>query len=151
MGPLITMGGKSLPYYCSIRLTIKKKDPIMNSAKQQIGQDIEINFKKNKVGTPYQVVTTKLYYGKGFDFENEYVDIAIKLGIIERGGAWYNWNDSTGVQVKKQGVLNVVDYFKEVPEEFEWLKKTVEAKQKEDIPPVVDILDVDEDEIPEEE
>lgn len=152
MGPLKTPGGKALPYYCSMRLLIKKKEPIMNSAKQQIGQDIEINFKKNKVGTPYQIVTTKLYYGKGFDFENEYSEIAVKLGLIEKGGAWFSWNDSQGIGVKKQGILKVVDYFKENPEEFTWLKQEIEKKQKEGLTvSPVEIIDLPDDEIPEEE
>lgn len=135
-GGTTTPGGKAVPFYASMRLWIKKRDLITDSSKATIGQEIEVEFKKNKIGTPYQVCKTKLFFGKGFDFEFEYSDIAIKYGLIVRGGAWYKWHDSTGVEVKKNGQIRVAEYFKDNPIEFEWLKEEIKKIQKENNSPI---------------
>jgi recombination protein RecA len=122
-----TPGGKALRFYASLRIRVSKKDLIVDPVtKETIGQDLKIDFKKNKVGTPYKVVETKLIFGKGFDFESEYVDIAIAKGIIAKGGAWFSWITSTGEPIKFQGKLNSAQFLKNNPEEFEYIKKLVQ-------------------------
>lgn len=123
--PMAFPGGSAVPFYTSIRMLVSKKDVIVDSNKKSIGQEIGIKFIKNKLGTPYATIETKLLFGKGFDFEFEYTDIAETYGVIVKGGSWYSFNDSKGVPIKFQGKPRVADYFKNNPDEFESIKARV--------------------------
>jgi recombination protein RecA len=122
-----TPGGKALRFYCSLRIRVSKKDLIVDpTTKDTIGQDLKIDFKKNKVGTPYKVVETKLIFGQGFDYESEYFDMAVVKNVIHKGGAWYSWIAKDGETViKLQGKLACVALLKANQEEYEYLKELV--------------------------
>lgn len=143
-----TPGGKALPFYASLRIRVSRVDQIIDPAtKDVIGQELKIDFKKNKVGTPFKVVTTKLIFGKGFDFESEYVQIGEKKGIINKGGAWYSWNDSSGTLVKFQGEVRASNFLKQNPDELAYLKKLIQESsvvvETETLPPEEQIEEED--------
>lgn len=130
-----TPGGRSLPYYASLRIRVSKTDVITNG-KDVIGQELKIDFKKNKVGTPFRVVTTKLIFGQGFDFESEFVSIAESKGIIKRGGAWYSWVGMDGNEkepLKFQGAVRAAQFLKTNPEEFAYIKKLCDQANASDV------------------
>lgn len=149
-----TPGGKALPFYASLRIRVSKIDQIVDpTTKDVIGQELKIDFKKNKVGTPYKVVTTKLIFGKGFDFESEYVQIAEKKGIIHKGGAWYSWTDSTGTLVKFQGEVRASNHLKQNPAELDHLKALIQQStvqiETDVLPPEEQVEDEDGSEVEE--
>ena len=125
-----TPGGHAPKFYSSIRMEIKRKDIVTDSDGEAIGIEVEITFKKNKLGPPFKVIKTRIMYGLGFDFETEYVDMAIKKGIINKGGAWLDWIDSTGEKLKVQGRQNAILAVKNDPVEFEHIKALVIADKK---------------------
>ena len=127
-----TPGGKALRFYASLRIRVSKKDLIVDpTTKETIGQELKIDFKKNKVGTPYKVVETKLIFGQGFDYESEYVDIAIAKNIVHKGGAWFSWVTSQGELVKHQGKIAAALFLKNNPEEFIFIKESIEKSSLE--------------------
>lgn len=139
-----TKGGGSLPFVASIRIRVAKRELIADPiSKEIIGQDIELKFIKNKVGTPYQTVNTKLIFGKGFDFVSELVDICVQQGLINKGGAWYSFDT-----FKLQGKQAVVNVFNNNPEIFNKYKEASASKLKtkaSDISEVEVVAPVDED------
>lgn len=133
-----TPGGAAPRFYASIRIRVSKTDTITDENKEAIGQELKIVFKKNKVGTPFKEVATRLLFGKGFDFQTEFVTIAEKKGIIHKGGAWYSWDNSKGQKEKHQGLVRAANYLKSSPEEFEFIKKLVAENSTivaKDLPP----------------
>lgn len=124
-----TPGGNAPRFYASIRLRVSKVDTITDSNKEVIGQELKIVFKKNKVGTPFKEVTTRLIFGQGFDFESEFVTIAAAKGIITKGGAWYSWTNSKGQPEKHQGLVRAANYMKANQDEFLYIKGLVQANQ----------------------
>lgn len=114
-----TKGGNSVPFFTSIRLRVARRELIADPlTKEIIGQDIAIKFIKNKVGTPYKELTTKLIFGKGFDFISELVDLCVSQELINKGGAWYAFES-----YKLQGKSRVVEVFENDPELLEKYKK----------------------------
>lgn len=124
-----TPGGNAPRFYASIRIRVSKTDTITDANKEVIGQELKIVFKKNKVGTPFKEVVTRLIFGQGFDFESEFVSIAEKKGIIKRGGAWYSWTNSKGQPEKHQGLVRAANYMKANQDEFLYIKKLVQENQ----------------------
>jgi recombination protein RecA len=84
-----------------------------------IGQKVEIKVVKNKVGNPFGVVETSLYFHTGFDKQAELVDEAIKAGVVDKGGAWYYLNKGTEEELRFQGKNAVVEYYRTSPEAYE--------------------------------
>lgn len=120
-----TPGGHAPKFYSSIRIEVKKKDTVVNAKGDASGIEIECTFKKNKLGVPFKVVKTRIMFGKGFDFEAEYLDMAVAKGIINKGGAWLDWTSVTGEKIKVQGRLNGINTLKANPEEFLHIKEQV--------------------------
>ncbi len=113
-----TMGGKALPYFSSVRLKLRKKDPILDGT-TPIGQSLEIKVIKNKVGNPFGVIESALYFHRGFDKQAELVDEAIKAGIIERAGPWFYIDKDTDDQLRFQGKVSVVEFYRTEPEKYQ--------------------------------
>jgi recombination protein RecA len=65
-----------------------------------------------------------LYYNKGIDTFGEAIDLAVKYGMIEKKGGWFNYfsfpNDKP-----IQGKSSVVEYFKQNEKEYLSLKQQV--------------------------
>lgn len=128
-----TKGGKALPYTASLRIQLSKRDLINSDEDKEdiIGQVLKFKFVKNKVGKPYQEGETVLYFGKGFDQIYEIVDLAVQYGIIQKGGAWFNFEvpEKKGskkmVPMKFQGKDKVLEYLRNDPMGFEYIKGLV--------------------------
>ena len=104
--PETTPGGRALKFYSSVRLDIRKKDPIKEGG-EVIGNLTKVKVVKNKVAPPFR--------------EGEIVDLAVKLDIIKKSGSWYSYE---GTRIG-QGRDKVKQYFKENPEFAEQIAKQV--------------------------
>lgn len=97
-----TNGGEALFHEVQYRFLITPAgEPILhptdkdaNGNPVKIGHQIKVVCQKNKMGDGQdRIGWTNIEYMKGIvNTEQELVDIASKLGIIEQGGAWLNYN-----------------------------------------------------------
>jgi RecA/RadA recombinase len=105
-----------------ISLTKKKylKDPEGNT----IGHILDIRVLKSKLGpyVPTEVHSINFYYYKGFDEYDEYTLIMIMKKIIVQTGGWFSFPNRDAEEVKLNGKPAVIEYMKENPEDFEYLK-----------------------------
>lgn len=124
--PAQTMGGKALRFFASVRIQVKKKDPLVNKMKDFIGQAQEYVFKKNRMGVPFKTVETEFFFGKGFNIFKEMIDIAIDKGLIAKGGAWFYPNPADRT-FKFQGKDAVIEYYAGDNLAFEQLRKRVRS------------------------
>lgn len=124
-----TKGGRALKFSASMRIELKKRDLLASEGNKEniIGQAINYTFRKNKLGRPFISGETILYFGKGFDKTTEVINVAISVGLIERGGAWYNFVSSTGEAMKFQGKDKVIDYLTQSPLDLIMFEKKVLA------------------------
>lgn len=123
--PETTPGGKALKFYCSVRLDIRKKDPIKDGA-NVIGNRTTVKVVKNKFAPPLKVAEFDLIYGKGVSNEGSIVDLAIEHGILKKSGSWISYND----EKLGQGRDRVVNLLREDAELREELTDKVLAAMK---------------------
>lgn len=100
----VTPGGRSLKFYSSLRLDLRKKELIRNRNLEVIGQVIKIKIVKNKVASPYRIAELEFYYDTGINKVRELALIALKKGILTRKGSWFYYGE---LRIS-QGMDNVV-------------------------------------------
>lgn len=119
--PETVSGGKTLPYFHSVRIRTRKTAPIVEK-EVAIGQEIECKIIKNKVGAPFGVIQTSLFFGKGFDEIRETVEVAYKSGYVKPAGAWCYVEKNEPGEMKWNGKNALITYCRENPEYYQSFK-----------------------------
>jgi recombination protein RecA len=117
--PETTPGGRALKFYASVRMEVRRGEPIREDG-AQIGARTKVKICKNKVAPPFKECEFDILYGKGISRTGEVVDVATELGIIQKSGSWFAYGD----QKLGQGRENVKRLFEENPA----LMQEIEAK-----------------------
>ena len=120
--PETTTGGRALKFYSSIRLDVRRIEALKQGG-EMIGNRTRIKVVKNKIAPPFKEAEFDIMFGKGISREGDILDLAANLGIINKSGAWYAYNDAK----IGQGRENAKTYLKENPE----MMAMVEAKVRE--------------------
>lgn len=120
--PETTTGGRALKFYASVRLDVRRIETLKQN-NEFVGNRTRVKVVKNKVAPPFKEAEFDIMYGKGISRAGDILDLAAKEDIINKSGAWYNYNDAR----LGQGRENVKIYLQENPE----LLSEVEAKVRE--------------------
>ncbi|MDO4566617.1 MAG: recombinase RecA [Oscillospiraceae bacterium] len=124
--PETTPGGRALKFYSSVRLDVRRIETLKVGS-EVVGNRTRAKVVKNKVAPPFKEGEFDIMYGRGISKTGEIVDLAAKLDIIQKSGAWYNY----GEQRLGQGRDNVKKYFEENPDFAAEIEKQVrENKDK---------------------
>ena len=120
--PETTPGGNALKFYASLRLDIRRIGTIKDG-NEPVGNRVRVKVVKNKMAPPFKEAEFDIYYGEGISKFTEILDLGVKMGLIEKSGAWYSYQgDRLG-----QGRENVRRTLAEKPE----LAQELEAKIRE--------------------
>ena len=106
--PETTTGGNALKFYSSVRLDIRRIGAIKDRD-EVIGNATRVKVVKNKVAPPFKQVEFDIIYGEGISKNGELLDIGVKVGVVEKSGAWYSYGDER----IGQGRENAKTYLKE--------------------------------------
>ena len=120
--PETTPGGRALKFYSSVRLDVRKKDPIKEGG-EIIGNLTRVKVVKNKVAPPFREAEFDIMYGEGISREGEIIDLAVKLDIIKKSGSWYSYEGNR----LGQGRDNAKEYLRQNPELAEEIAAKVMA------------------------
>jgi recombination protein RecA len=86
--PETTPGGKALKFYASVRLDIRRKDVIKDTAGNVIGNHVKVKVVKNKVAPPFAEAEFDILYNQGINAEGSILDVGVEHGVVEKKGAW---------------------------------------------------------------
>ena len=86
-----TPGGKSIKFYASIRLEVKRVGSV-KQGEEIVGNELKITVVKNKLAPPFRTAETELIFGKGFNVGGELLDLGLKIGIIKQEGRSFLYN-----------------------------------------------------------
>ncbi len=122
--PETTTGGNALKFYASVRLDIRRSTQIKDGD-EAIGNRVKVKVVKNKVAPPFRFAEFDIIFGEGISKTGELIDMGTELGIVQKSGSWFSYNnDKLG-----QGRDAVKQLLMDNPE----LSREIESKIREKI------------------
>lgn len=110
--PEVTTGGRALKFYSSIRIDVRKVEQLKGPGNEFIGSRTRAKIVKNKVAPPFKEAEFDIMYGQGISKYGEILDLAVKMEVIRKSGAWFYY----GEERLGQGRDNVKEYLRDTPE-----------------------------------
>lgn len=120
--PETTTGGRALKFYSSIRLDVRRIEALKQGG-EMVGNRTRIKVVKNKVAPPFREAEFDIMFGKGISREGDILDLATKIDLVNKSGAWYAYN---GEKIG-QGRENAKSYLTTHPEIMEEIEEKVRA------------------------
>lgn len=106
-----TTGGNALKFYASVRIDIRPSTAIKDGD-NTLGRLTKVKVVKNKVAPPFKRCEFDIMFGEGISKVGELLDLGVKLGIVQKSGAWFNYGDIR----LGQGRDNSKQFLKDNPE-----------------------------------
>ena len=86
-----------------------------------IGNETRVKVVKNKVAPPFKQAEFQIVYNEGINLAAELIDLGVKLGMVDKAGAWYAYNgDKIG-----QGKANACKFLLENPAVFKEIEDLI--------------------------
>jgi recombination protein RecA len=118
--PETTTGGRALKFYSSIRIEVKKGEPIKQGS-ELVGNKTKAKVVKNKVAPPFKTAEFDIMFGSGISKEGDILDVASEIGIITKSGSWYSYEGER----LGQGRENTKEYIRNNPELYKLLEQKI--------------------------
>lgn len=122
--PNVTTGGVALDFFATGRIEVSggksKSTHILDDSGEIIGHETTFKVQKNKLSVPFRQATVGLIYGIGYDSYLEVLKIATELGIVDKSGAWYkyeNENVGQGEHRAANALANNEELYKKIREQ----------------------------------
>jgi len=123
--PETTPGGRALKFYSSVRIDVRKGEPIKDGS-DIVGTHTRAKIVKNKVAPPFKTAEFDIMYGTGISHTGEIVDAGVELGIVKKSGAWFYYGETR----LGQGRDNVKKLFEDNPEFAAEIEEKIMAATK---------------------
>jgi len=118
--------GRKLQYQVDVKLKATHFGD-WTVGENRVGQDVHWVCDSSALNAgPGGKFTSKLRYGHGIDIEAELFNIAIDLGLVKKGGAWFTMPSGE----KLQGAENSIVYLREHPDETQKLYSQIREMLK---------------------
>jgi recombination protein RecA len=85
------------------------------------GNHTRVKVVKNKLAPPFRQVEFDIMFGEGISKMGELVDLGVKVGVVEKSGAWFS-HDSQRIG---QGRENAKQFLRENPKMADAIEKKI--------------------------
>lgn len=83
-------GGKAIKFYSSLRIEVRTSgSKKLTVDGETVGHTVTATIKKNRIGAPHTSGDFDIIYGRGIDGTGSLLDVAEKIGVLVRSGAYY--------------------------------------------------------------
>ncbi|MGH8492261.1 MAG: recombinase RecA [Moraxellaceae bacterium] len=127
--PETTTGGNALKFYASVRMDIRRIGAV-KEGEEVVGSETRVKVVKNKVAPPFKEAEFQIMYGQGINRLGEIVDLGVKLGLVDKAGAWYAYQGSK----IGQGKGNACKYLEENQAIAQAIEKQIREQLIGDVP-----------------
>ncbi len=121
--PETTTGGRALKFAASLRLDVRRIESLKVGG-EVVGNRTRIKVVKNKIAPPFKEAEFDIMFGEGISKVGDLLDLAANIGVINKSGAWYAYND----EKIGQGRENAKLFLKEHPEILEEVEALVRER-----------------------
>lgn len=114
--PETTTGGNALKFYASVRLDIRRLAQVKDGD-EAIGNHVKVKVVKNKVAPPFRAAEFDIIFGEGISKNGEIIDMGTELGVVQKSGSWYSYNNDKlgqGRDAVKQLLVDNPELAKEI-------------------------------------
>ena len=118
--PETTTGGRALKFYSSIRLDVRKTETL-KAGGEVVGNRTRIKVVKNKIAPPFKEAEFDIMFGQGISVEGDILDLAVSIGLVQKSGAWFAYNNAK----IGQGRENAKQYLRDNPAVMAEIEKKV--------------------------
>jgi recombination protein RecA len=120
----VTMGGRALPFFGSIRLELSIIEKLKDANDRCYGFKIKAFTAKNNLSRQWLATNLTYIFDEGFSSIYDYFDAAKAAKVITKSGAWLQYGD-----VKAQGDYNFYRKMKDDPKLFNEIKQAVDGTE----------------------
>lgn len=129
--PETTSGGRALKFWASVRLDIRRLQSI-KKGDETIGNRTKVRVTKNKVAAPFRECEFDImFFEHGISKVGEIVDFGVELGIVDKKGAFFRYNEG----LLGQGRENSKIFLLENPAVADEIEDAIRAHHN--LPPIV--------------
>src|SRR5712671_7053308 len=107
--PETTPGGKALKFYASVRIDIRRKETLKDAAGNAVGNHVKVKIVKNKVAPPFAEAEFDILYNHGINKEGNILEVGVNHAVVEKKGAWLQFNGELIGQGKDAARLALVE------------------------------------------
>lgn len=126
--PETTTGGNALKFYASVRIDVRKTTQIKDGD-EALGNRTRVKVVKNKMAPPFKKAEFDIVYGEGISRVGEIVDLGVELGVVNKSGSWFSYNDqklAQGREAAKQFLSDNVELCDEIESKIREALKSVD-------------------------
>lgn len=123
--PETTTGGNALKFYASVRIDVRRVGTI-KKGDEVTGAETKAKVIKNKVAPPFREALYDIIYGRGISRHGELVEMGVKIGVVDKSGAWYSYK---GEKIG-QGKDNSVNFLMANPAIADEIDRAIRAHYK---------------------
>ena len=136
--PETTTGGRALKFYASVRMDVRRIETLKQGG-EVIGNRTRVKVVKNKVAPPFKEAEFDIMFGKGISAVGDILDLAANVGIVQKSGAWFAYNENKigqGRENAKQFLTEHPDMLAEIDEKVRANYGIGEEKEDSEAEPV---------------
>ena len=130
--PETTTGGRALKFYASVRMDVRRIETLKQGG-EVIGNRTRVKVVKNKVAPPFKEAEFDIMFGKGISAVGDILDLAANVGIVQKSGAWFAYNENKigqGRENAKQFLTEHPDMLAEIDEKLQRQQSSQNRKSK---------------------